>query len=387
MLRLAVIGDLHYEPKDSLSFDSYFEQIRKQKPHVVCQLGDIGGYSYSGSFQSFVDGKSFLSRFEVPYYTLMGNHDLEGEEFSTDEKSIEAWCQVFDYLLPYQQVEMEGYLLVFLSSTAYRSNPNSCHEVYVDDMQFEWLQNVLKNNTDKKILVFSHCPIFASQLKILQNLHLRVPNAYVNHSQSPEKFIELVHQYDNIKLWFSGHNHLGQNYSNSISKVNQCHFVHTAVMGNITRDGFKQSRIVDLNKDSIAIHSLDHYSGNMLLDYEVNLETGKEKRHLVKFEKDKEKFYSPPSFDGSHEKIKFGKSVFIFYRDMLVEFDAKWKTARGVVADNMAGAKLEVLENSLILITKDGFSKILKADKNGFYSKVFFRNPYLKSSPKKKTAS
>jgi hypothetical protein len=47
----------------------------------------------------------------------------------------------------------------------------------------------------------------------------------------------LVEQHPNIKLWFSGHFHLSQNYADSISVVGSCAFVQTGVIGECNRDG------------------------------------------------------------------------------------------------------------------------------------------------------
>jgi hypothetical protein len=53
----------------------------------------------------------------------------------------------------------------------------------------------------------------------------------------PQRFIQLVEQHPNIKLWFSGHFHLSQNYADSISVVGSCAFVQTGVIGECNRDG------------------------------------------------------------------------------------------------------------------------------------------------------
>jgi hypothetical protein len=36
--------------------------------------------------------------------------------------------------------------------------------------------------------------------------------AWLNHSDRPQRFIRLVERYPNVRLWFSGHFHLAQNY-------------------------------------------------------------------------------------------------------------------------------------------------------------------------------
>lgn len=37
--------------------------------------------------------KNYLDSFQMPFTTVAGNHDLEGEEFETDEENLQAWQQ------------------------------------------------------------------------------------------------------------------------------------------------------------------------------------------------------------------------------------------------------------------------------------------------------
>lgn len=151
----------------------------------------------------------------------------------------------------------------------------------------------------------------------MQAVHVRNRCAWLNHSGKSGIFINLVNQYPNIRLWFSGefetqfqnkstwavqfqhlpeqflefqntpgqacapayktrgqywpfdstlvqiskctafigyvyddcvctagHYHLSQNYSDSLSLRNNCHFVQVGVIGNCGRDGQHQSRII-----------------------------------------------------------------------------------------------------------------------------------------------
>lgn len=86
----------------------------------------------------------------------------------------------------------------------------SVHEVYIDDEQMAWFEQVLQQNTDKPIIVFTHAPPIGSGLKVVENVHVKNRCAWLNHSDRPQRFIQLVEQNPNIKLWFSGHYHLSQ---------------------------------------------------------------------------------------------------------------------------------------------------------------------------------
>ncbi|HEX4150456.1 MAG TPA: metallophosphoesterase, partial [Pirellulales bacterium] len=119
---IAVVGDLHYETQLAEQFQAARRQLIGLQPEAVFQLGDHGGYSHCGSQLSFDEGHEFLAGFERPAYTILGNHDLEGAQFSRDEHSIAAFLKTFSLERPYYTVDLGDALAVCLSSTAFRAN-------------------------------------------------------------------------------------------------------------------------------------------------------------------------------------------------------------------------------------------------------------------------
>lgn len=62
--------------------------------------------------------------------------------------------------------------------------------------------------------------------QVIQELHVKNRCAWLNHSANPRAFVDLVGRHPGrIKLWFSGHFHLSQNYPDSISTVGSTAFV------------------------------------------------------------------------------------------------------------------------------------------------------------------
>ncbi|MGH7134109.1 MAG: metallophosphoesterase family protein, partial [Pirellulales bacterium] len=180
--RFAVLGDLHYESPQDASYRSARAQVLKARPDAVFQLGDQGGYSHCGTWQSFMEGLDFLQGFDRPFATLLGNHDMEGPEFDCDAETVAAWCQAFGAATPYRQVDLGHALGICLSTTRFRANRGCCHEVYIDDVQFAWFAETLARNRQRPTFVFSHAPILGSGLRVLQNIHLKCPNAWLNHT-------------------------------------------------------------------------------------------------------------------------------------------------------------------------------------------------------------
>lgn len=82
------------------------------------------------------------------------------------------------------------------------------HEVYIDDEQVAWFEALLRAHPDTPVIVFTHAPPLGSGLKVVQEVHVKNRCAWLNHSDRPKRFIELVQKHDNVRLWFSGHFHL-----------------------------------------------------------------------------------------------------------------------------------------------------------------------------------
>ena len=103
---IAVVGDLHLDPEAMGLFHEARNQImqsmlapggsgRAQAGARVVQLGDLGSYHCGpGGWGCFTLAREYLAGFRVPAATILGNHDLEGAEFESDEENLEAWKQV-----------------------------------------------------------------------------------------------------------------------------------------------------------------------------------------------------------------------------------------------------------------------------------------------------
>ena len=56
--------------------------------------------------------------------------------------------------------------LIGLSTTRFRSNPDSVHEVHIDDEQLEFLERALAAAGDRPVAIFTHAPPMGSGLKV-----------------------------------------------------------------------------------------------------------------------------------------------------------------------------------------------------------------------------
>jgi len=281
---------------------------------------------------------------------VVGNHDLEGEEFDTDLDNLQAWQRVFRQH-HYWAEECGGAVCIGLSTTRFRDSPNICHEVYIDEDQVRWFENTLAENSEKDIFVFTHAPILGSGLKVVQKIHVKSRCAWLNHGENPAQFIEIVQKHPNIKFWFSGHSHLCHDYGDSISTVGQCTFVQVGVMGSCSRDGVRQSRLVRGSPaHGYQLCTLDHTKNTVRVDLELEgkqviaaeaLPTDKFSNRRCQVENMKEEQSS------STQLLYTRNSKLVCEGDLVVEYDLDWDAPIGIASTNARGRRMR-------LVDKDG---------------------------------
>lgn len=281
---VAILGDLHLDPRymqDHIEGQKHIvERLKVGHPtnRALVSLGDLGesksvdetSQLFSGTSACFKLAREYFDGFGVPFEVVTGNHDLEGiDEFDSDEKNMQAFLQAFDKKSPQFVREVaEKTLLVGLSSVTFRTALYTSHEVFVDDEQVKWFEDLVKTHPAEegwKLFVFTHAPPIGSGLRVLQENHVVNGCCWLNHShKSRRKFIDLVRSNRCIKAWFSGHFHLGQDYEDSITfpegnNRGSCVFAQTAVIAKkSSRDTRRQSRMIRGNKDGFQIFTINH---------------------------------------------------------------------------------------------------------------------------------
>ena len=210
---------------------------------------------------------------------------------------------LFQPLSPLFHLVVLCFLFLFPKIEKFKIEINQKKTVHLDGAQFSWLESQIAEAEleSKPVIVFTHAPPAGCGLRVVQAVHVRNRCAYLNHGAldregeeeggkeegggggrrssssspasssppppPPEAFVRLVERHQNVRLWFSGHYHLSHNYSSSVSVVNRCAFAQVGVIGpRSTRDGLRQSRVLDGDARGFQLFTLDHETGQMRLD-------------------------------------------------------------------------------------------------------------------------
>lgn len=265
-MRIVILGDFHIDGQHPELTEKAMEDVAQVSPDLVVPLGDFGRNGLIGRPEGLWEAKRYLDRLEVPLRPIMGNHDLERESGGKQPPGTmnNAFMHAFDLSEPYGVLEFAEWRLFFASTEPQPAD--SCYDVqecYATDRQFETLVTKLKERPGVPAVFFTHAPPIGSGLRTVPRVHVRSTNAYLDQNHDPYRWLELVRRFPEIVMWFSAHYHLSHRYPNSHTVVQGTHFFLTGVHSSCTRDGKRQSRVLDIGPDGASVRTLDHAARRM----------------------------------------------------------------------------------------------------------------------------
>lgn len=171
--------------------------------------GDLVDRSYKELYEKFFDIANYLNK---PYYVCLGNHDINspmGLNKTESLKIIQKLSRYHQYYPNYCVELNNDFLAVMLDGTNdYVPDTRG----YFNKNTIQWLDNVLEENKDKKVIIFQHFPIVEpSDGNLYAKLH-RVRNKH--------KLISTIKKYGNVIMVVSGHYH----QSGEFEKYGMKHF-------------------------------------------------------------------------------------------------------------------------------------------------------------------
>jgi hypothetical protein len=368
--------------------ESFLHEVDENNKLLV-SLGDLGAYGSAGTKECFSVAKAYLDGFDVPYELITGNHDLEDFSIETDEENLANWMESFGREQPQFCHQLgERTVCVGLSTVAFRDNPYSSHEVFIDNEQLAWFEDICRRHPAEegwRILVFTHAPPMGSGLRVLQDVHLRNACAWINHTRGDESrryFMRMCQKYSAIKLWFSGHFHLSHGpFSIGVRDDCECAFIQVGVIGpKSSRDQKRQSRLVTGSDGDIKVYSINHHEGGKELRLDLTLQFDEDGKsyptiaHGNSQDYDRREWFSaftPCAIDGCYLQTKDGiiaaaphdeKAVCWWHMSdgrilgvhdsMVVEYDQDLLSPLGIVCDakQLRGRDVVVAEGGQALM-------------------------------------
>lgn len=258
-LRLFVLGDIHYQESHEDDWREILDDINALKPDCVLAVGDLTGGIDTGTSKGMAAATRMLAGLHAPWQTVIGNHDLQAEEFASDEAAVASFLSFCGRERPWFRYDVGPITIIGLSNTRWRLNTVNHNEIFYSEEQLEWARNEIASIPDRPVFVLAHVPPIGSGLMVMGELHASVGNAYANQNYVPNSVIRLVRENPNVLMWFSGHNHLGQHYRDAISMRLGTHFVHVGTANrHQSRDRYLHSRVIDIHEDRLLVRTFDH---------------------------------------------------------------------------------------------------------------------------------
>jgi len=222
-LDIVQISDVHFDTKTKsnskrmLEFSRDFlnDAISKvydlTEAELVVFSGDIVNHSDKNEFLKFLN---IANKLCIPWYYAPGNHDigilggLSKLDVTTlwlkNSKLLDRKNLCFDnqnsyypanHPLFYSYTPKKNFLLLFLDGVI--DNEITANGYFPKD-ELVWLENQLKNNLDKKVIIVQHFPVvepFKSNSHVVRNA---------------DEYLKIIDKYSNVVAILSGHYHFAK---------------------------------------------------------------------------------------------------------------------------------------------------------------------------------
>jgi Icc protein len=241
-LKIAWLSDIHVKPTEAAEtgMRKAFRHVNNLQPDFIINGGDsvmdlLAADKAKAQAQWDVWNRVINEENKLPVYHCIGNHDVWGwqvkdESIKSDPLYDKNWV-IKQHNMPgrYYSFTKDKWHFIVLDST---QENNGGYIARIDEPQFAWLENELKNvPADKFICILSHIPIvsFCSAMffeKNEPNGDFKIIRALLHVDNRRIK--ALFRQYKNIKVCLSGHIHL----QDEVEYVGIKYYCNGAVSGN-----------------------------------------------------------------------------------------------------------------------------------------------------------
>lgn len=275
-LRIAHITDVHIvdEPHPENYFAQVIREINglKDKPDLIINTGDSVMDENKQTIETVEVrwrswNKVMKTENKLPVFSAIGNHDVWygpdeklDAEYKSDKRYGKQWAiEALKMPRRYYSFTQNGWQFIALDSI----NGESGYQL--DDEQFVWLEQELRQSAGKPVCVFSHVPIlsmgallYATKRNVISDVKFPSGDMHNDH----QRIKDLFYKHKNVKLCLSGHVH----YIDAIEYLGVKYLCNGAVSGNWWRSPLALDEfppvysLIDLYTDGTSELHLTYYN-------------------------------------------------------------------------------------------------------------------------------
>lgn len=279
LLTFTILADVHLEGNNEDKFELFGEGIRdinsaECKSDALIFLGDN---TMNGQVVESSALFGMLKEYNEIEHVLMvaGNHELCPSDYNVGEyedlrdrflKYYKSFTNIETETL-YYSAELEGYRFIILGSES-----DAGLRQDISDEQFTWLENELEEaeESGKPVFLFNHWPLNTVWEDVWSEGHL---------GEDSDRLYELLTQYDNRILYFSGHLHMGIfNDGSGVVEDGNITFINVPAFGADNDDGDADIQeqgmgfLVEVYEDEVIIRVRNFAEHKWMdIEYEINL--------------------------------------------------------------------------------------------------------------------
>ncbi len=231
LYRFGALSDLHFNRYNlsmtgddaTVTFPNALRFLEKFDVELVGMSGDISNNGERDAFEKF---STIASDFDFPVYTCTGNHDVHHDYSLANwqelinkgvygENKADGVAAVSENGLDFVYVpnECNGDVFIFLSQ--YQWDYNSSESRILTDEQLDWLENQLKNYSDRTVFLFFHTflnnPIdgehpATGEGNLINNVGHCYDLPFTEGCPDEIRFEVLMKEHKNV-VFFNGHSH------------------------------------------------------------------------------------------------------------------------------------------------------------------------------------
>jgi len=211
MIRIALLGDLHY-PKIDKKEDVLHEAAEYFYKNFLNEFlavdadwhVSIGDLTHLGLEDEFREIYKLIESSQVKFQFALGNHDVLS---LTKENILKLVKQP-----RYEAIETNECMLLFLDTT----KELQLHGWGLDKEQWDWLEIQISRSKDKPLLIFAHHPV--------PNTTKDSPTDHTEF-EPLQDIRPLLDRREGLLLYFNGHTH-----TQSIVQKGNSHFIQTGAV-------------------------------------------------------------------------------------------------------------------------------------------------------------